>query len=107
VTDTISIASLTVAGQAWGAVNDQSDEFSKHPNDGLIGMAFGTIAQSRQPTFFENLIKEQKIAAPLFSVHLSRHERRGSSVRFFIVANCPKGDVSLRAVSSDRCALVV
>lgn len=62
-------------------MNNKSDEFNRQPNDGLIGMAFGTIAQSRQSTFFENLIKERKLAAPLFSVHLSRHEERGSSVR--------------------------
>jgi aspartyl protease len=81
VTDVVSISGLTVKSQAFGAANNQSHEFGKQKNDGLIGMAFGTIAQSRQPTFFENLIKERKIAAPLFSVHLSRHEERGSSVR--------------------------
>jgi hypothetical protein len=83
VTDVVSIAGLTITSQAFGSVNNQSDEFGKQPNDGLIGMAFGTIAQSHQPTFFENLIKEHKIAAPLFSVHLSRHEETGSSVRIF------------------------
>lgn len=81
MTDVVSIAGLTITSQAFGSVNSQSDEFGKQPNDGLIGMAFGTIAQSRQPTFFENLIKERKIAFPLFSVHLSRHEEKGSSVR--------------------------
>ena len=82
MTDVVSIAGLTIKTQAFGSVNNQSYEFGKQPNDGLIGMAFGTIAQSRQSTFFENLIKERgKIAAPLFSVHLSRHEERGSSVR--------------------------
>lgn len=81
VTDVISIAGLSIKNQAFGSVNNQSYEFRKQPNDGLIGMAFGTIAQSRQPTFFENLIKERgKIAAPFFSVHLSRHEERSSSV---------------------------
>ena len=81
MTDVVSIAGLTIRNQAFGSVNNQSSEFDKQPNDGLIGMAFGTIAQSRQPTFFENLIKERRIAAPLFSVHLSRHEERSSSVR--------------------------
>ena len=65
--------------------NNEPVEFIKQPNDGLIGMAFGTIAQSRQLTFFENLIKEHNIAAPLFSVHLSRHEERGSSVCILIL----------------------
>jgi len=77
VTDVVSIPGLTINNQAFGSVNNQSYEFVKQPNDGLIGVAFGTIAQSRQPTFFENLIKERKIAAPLFSV-TSRATRRGA-----------------------------
>jgi hypothetical protein len=81
VNDAVFVAGLSVAGQAFISVNNKSDEFNREPNDGLIGMAFGSIAQSRQSTFFENLIKERKLAAPLFSVHLSRHEERGSSVR--------------------------
>ena len=52
---------------------------------GLIRMAFGTIAQSRRPTFFESLIAQRKLPAPLFSVHLSRHEENGSSVCFLSV----------------------
>lgn len=83
--DVVFVAGLSVAGQAFISVNNKSDEFNRQPNDGLIGMAFGTIAQSRQSTFFENLIKERKLAAPLFSVHLSRHEERGSSVRSPVV----------------------
>ncbi|KAI0256411.1 aspartic peptidase domain-containing protein [Lactifluus subvellereus] len=82
VTDVVSIAGLTIANQAFGAVNNRSEEFGKQPNDGLIGMAFGTIAQCQQPTFFENLIKARKLPAPLFSVHLSRHAEEGSSVCF-------------------------
>lgn len=43
-------------------------------------MAFGTIAQSKKPTFFENLIEQKKVAAPLFSVHLTRNQASGSEV---------------------------
>ncbi|KAH9062437.1 aspartic peptidase domain-containing protein [Lactarius vividus] len=82
VTDVVSIAGLAVADQAFGAVGARSDDMDKQPNDGLIGMAFGTIAQSRRATFFESLIAQRKLAAPLFSVHLSRHEESGSSVCF-------------------------
>jgi hypothetical protein len=104
VTDVVSIAGLTIAGQAFGLPNNESVEFSKQANDGLIGMAFGTIAQSRQPTFFENLIKEHKIAAPLFSVHLSRHEERGSSVRILFAFSCIG---LLTWFYSNRCVLAV
>lgn len=71
---------MSVAGQAFGAVSARSDGMERLPNDGLIGMAFGTIAQSRRSTFFESLIAQRKLPAPLFSVHLSRHEESGSSV---------------------------
>ncbi len=80
VTDVVSIAGLTVAGQAFGAVSARLDDMDKQPSDGLIGMAFGTIAQSRRPTFFESLIAQRKLPAPLFSMHLSRHQESGSSM---------------------------
>lgn len=62
-----------------------SDEFNGYPNDGLLGMAFGSIAQSKQPTFFERLLDEKKVAAPLFSVHLERNHPTGSEVCVVVV----------------------
>lgn len=79
-TDLVSIGSLAISDQAFGAVSRESDDFNDSPNDGLMGLAFGTIAQSKKPTFFENLIQAQKVAAPLFSVHLTRNQASGSEV---------------------------
>jgi hypothetical protein len=79
-TDIVSIGSLAVATQSFGAVSSESDDFNDAPNDGLIGLAFGTIAQSKKPTFFENLIAAKKVAAPIFSVHLTRNQASGSEV---------------------------
>ncbi|KAI0259259.1 aspartic peptidase domain-containing protein [Gloeopeniophorella convolvens] len=79
-TDTVELAGLRVPAQAFGAVSAQTDDFAHQPNDGLIGMAFGTIAQTRRPPFFENLIRARALAAPIFSVHLARHEETGSAV---------------------------
>jgi hypothetical protein len=76
------MAGLTVEDQAFGAVNSESSDFTDYPNDGLLGMAFGTIAQSKKPTFFENLMQEKKLVAPLFSVHLARSQEMGSEARF-------------------------
>jgi len=81
VTDVVALAGLTVPNQAFGAVSARSGEMDRLPNDGLLGMAFGSIAQSRRRPFFENLVAQAKVPAPLFSVHLSRHEESGSSVR--------------------------
>ena len=77
------MADLTVEGQTFGAVRSESSDFNEYPNDGLLGMAFGTIAQSKKPTFFENLIHQRKLAAPSFSVHLARNQEIGSEVCVF------------------------
>jgi hypothetical protein len=44
------------------------------PNSGLLGLTFGAIAESRKPTVSECLIQENKLAAPLFSVHSEGRE---------------------------------
>jgi hypothetical protein len=79
-TDVVSVGSLAIAAQSFGAVSHETEDFNDAPNDGLIGLAFGTIAQSKKPTFFENLIEAKKVAAPLFSVHLTRNQASGSQV---------------------------
>ncbi|EIM83394.1 pepsinogen A, partial [Stereum hirsutum FP-91666 SS1] len=81
-TDVVSIGGLTVQKQAFGAVNQESEDFHSSPNDGLIGMAFGSIASSGKPTFFENLMMERQLAAPIFSIHLTRNQVQGSEVCF-------------------------
>ncbi|KAJ6609854.1 aspartic peptidase domain-containing protein [Mycena sp. CBHHK59/15] len=80
--DAVSVAGLNVQDQYFGAVSQVSDEFNDLPNDGLFGMAFGTIAQSGKPTFFETLIKRNMLPAPMFSVHLARNQVKGSEVCF-------------------------
>ena len=76
--DTVSLGQLKVYNQSFGAVSSVSDNFAYAPNDGLVGMAFGTISNSQQPTFFENVIPQ--LAAPLFSVYMTRGQPRGSEV---------------------------
>ncbi|KAJ7287595.1 aspartic peptidase domain-containing protein [Mycena rebaudengoi] len=71
--DVVSIAGLQISDQYFGAVSMVSEDFNGLPNDGLLGLAFGSIAQSKKPTFFESLIERNMIPAPMFSVHLSRH----------------------------------
>ncbi|KAG8874833.1 hypothetical protein FRB97_005629 [Tulasnella sp. 331] len=78
--DRVAIGNLVIDKQYFGAVNQESNDFEDSPNDGLIGMAFSSIASCGEPTFFENLISSSRIAAPLFSVHLARSQSRGSQL---------------------------
>ncbi|TDL26248.1 acid protease [Rickenella mellea] len=80
--DVVSVGSLTIESQSIGAVTSESQDFQDYPNSGLLGLAFGTIASSKKPTFFENLLAERRIAAPFFSVHLTRNQEKGSEVCF-------------------------
>jgi hypothetical protein len=78
--DVVSVQGLSVQKQAFGAVTSASDDFNGYPNSGLLGLAFSSISASQQPTFFENLIREKQVAAPVFSVHMTRGQETGSEV---------------------------
>ena len=71
---------LSIDNQKFGAVISKSGDFNNYPNSGILGLAFSSIAASGQLTFIENLIMKERLAAPLFSVHLERGKEIGSEV---------------------------
>jgi hypothetical protein len=78
-TDDVMISGLKVANQTFGLVSFRSDEFDQYPNDGLLGLAFGSISTTKSRTFFENLIAAGQVN-PWFSIFLTRGEEDGSEV---------------------------
>ncbi|KAJ3992647.1 aspartic peptidase domain-containing protein [Lentinula boryana] len=78
--DTVAIAGTAVRNQTFGVVYRESEDFQEYPNDGILGMAFGTIAQSRGLTVFETMMKQGKLKWPCFSVHLARGQETGSEM---------------------------
>lgn len=78
--ETVSMAGLTVTNQTIGLVDTESHDFDGYPNSGILGLAFSTIATFGQPTLFENLMMNQQVLMPFFSVHLSRRQKAGSEV---------------------------
>ena len=78
--ETVSLAGLGVNGQYFGAVSSESDDFHSNPNSGVLGMAFSSIANSGEPTLFENLVKSGKVANSYFGFHLTRRQTQGSQV---------------------------
>ena len=81
-TDNVGFGTATVSGQTFCAVHQESSDLNDEPNSGLLGMAFGSIAQSGKPTFFENLLAQKRLAQSVFSVHLTRTRETGSQVCF-------------------------
>lgn len=53
----------------------------RYPSSGLFGLAFQSISRMNAPNFFENLLSAHKLAAGIFSMHLTRGQEEGSQVR--------------------------
>ncbi|KAG8692026.1 Type I transmembrane sorting receptor [Ceratobasidium sp. 395] len=70
-TDTVSMAGLTVPEQFFSAVTEESDSFAKDPSDGLMGLAFSSISNLNQSTFFENLKPAGAIKEAVFAFKLA------------------------------------
>ncbi|KAI0630244.1 aspartic peptidase domain-containing protein [Trametes polyzona] len=67
--DTVGIGNTAVANQTFCAVTKVSNDLDDEPVSGLLGLAFGSIAQaSNDSTFFENLLESKALAASVFSV---------------------------------------
>ena len=78
--DTVSLGALSVEQQSFIAVRAESQDFMDYPSSGLIGLAFRSISRMKAPTFFESLLSERKLAAGIFSTHLTRGQEDGSQV---------------------------
>ena len=78
--DVVSVGQLTVTNQTFCAARRQSEDFDSGPTSGLLGLAFGSIAVSRKPTFFENLLEQKRLDQAAFSVYMTRKKEQGSEV---------------------------
>ncbi len=71
---------MTVKNQTICAVHEVSDDLNDEDISGILGLAFSIISDTKQPTFFENLLAQEMLPAPVFSVHLTRAHPNGSEV---------------------------
>ncbi|KAG8910150.1 hypothetical protein FRC01_006520 [Tulasnella sp. 417] len=78
-TDAVTVAGLTVARQAFGAVDREFNGFSG-PNAGLMGLGFPANAVSNSKPFFINLAESGGLASNLFSFFMSRGGADGSEL---------------------------
>lgn len=69
--DTVSVAGLSAADTNVISLTS-AQGFNTSQSNSLLGMGFSQIAQSKQPTFFENLISQGKVDVPEFSFYLGR-----------------------------------
>ncbi|NWV93861.1 PEPA protein, partial [Machaerirhynchus nigripectus] len=81
--DTINVAGINVRNQIFGlAETEPGDVFYYTPFDGILGLAFPSIASSGATPVFDNMMMENLVDRHLFSVYLSRDSQDGSFVLF-------------------------
>ncbi|NWR07920.1 PEPA protein, partial [Paradoxornis webbianus] len=81
--DTVDVAGINVRNQIFGlAETEPGDFFYYTPFDGILGLAFPSIASSGATPVFDNMMMENLVDRNLFSVYLSRDSQGGSFVLF-------------------------
>ncbi|XP_050754472.1 pepsin A-like [Gymnogyps californianus] len=86
--DTVTVADIKVLNQIFGlAETEPGDFFYYSPFDGILGLAFPSIASSGATPVFDNMMTEGLVAKDLFSVYLSKDGQSGSFVLFGAIDN--------------------
>ncbi|XP_078514914.1 pepsin A-like [Lissotriton helveticus] len=80
--DTVQVGGLTVTNQVFGLAYTEADFFSSMPFDGILGVAYPSIASDSATPVFDNMWSQGLLAQDLFSVYLSANGASGSVVIF-------------------------
>lgn len=102
-TDTVSVGSTSVPGQAVELAKKVSAQFqSDTASDGLLGLAFSninTVKPDKQQTFFDNA--KSSLSSPLFTAVL-KHQAPGSYDFGYIDNSKYTGSISYTPVDSSQ-----
>ncbi|XP_056128795.1 pepsin A-like [Lampris incognitus] len=80
--DTVEVGGVSVANQVFGLSQTEAPFMAHMVADGILGLAFQSIASDNVVPVFDNMIKQNLVAQPLFSVYLSSDAQKGSEVVF-------------------------
>ncbi|KFQ90889.1 Pepsin A, partial [Nipponia nippon] len=81
--DTVRVAGIDVVNQIFGLSETEPGYFFYYaPFDGILGLAYPSIASSGATPVFDNMMLEDLVSSDLFSVYLSNNEQKGSFVLF-------------------------
>ncbi|XP_034446257.1 pepsin A-like [Hippoglossus hippoglossus] len=81
-TDTVEVGGLTVTNQVFGISQTEAPFMAHMKADGILGLAFQTIASDNVVPVFDNMISQNLVSQPMFSVYLSSKSQQGSEVVF-------------------------
>jgi hypothetical protein len=86
VQDTIHIGDLVVENQIFAECTEFPADVTNEPMDGLLGLGFASIANTRANTVLDNLFAQKQITQKVFSFYLNRfllldHENKSLTKR--------------------------
>nr|AAB35842.1 pepsinogen A [turtles, Peptide, 361 aa] [Testudines] len=81
--DNVQVGGLVDTNQIFGlSETEPGSTFYYAPMDGILGLAYPSIASSGATPVFDNMMSEGLVSQDLFSVYLSSDEQSGSFVMF-------------------------
>ncbi|XP_008158553.1 pepsin A [Eptesicus fuscus] len=81
--DTVQVAGIADTNQIFGLSETEPGSFLYYaPFDGILGLAYPSIASSGATPVFDNMWNQGLISQDLFSVYLSPNDQSGSVVMF-------------------------
>ncbi|KAM3872253.1 pepsin A-like [Diretmus argenteus] len=80
--DTVQVGGITVANQVFGMTETEAPFMASMQADGILGLAFQSIASDNVVPVFDNMVKQNAVPQPFFSVYLSGNVEKGSEVIF-------------------------
>ncbi|XP_028266295.1 pepsin A-like [Parambassis ranga] len=80
--DTVEVGGISVANQVFGLSQTEAAFMASMEADGILGLAFQSIASDNVVPVFDNMISQGLVSQPIFSVYLSSDSAQGSEVVF-------------------------
>ncbi|PIO27453.1 hypothetical protein AB205_0189340 [Aquarana catesbeiana] len=81
--DTVQVGNIQITNQIFGLSQSEPGSFLYYsPFDGILGLAFPSLASSQATPVFDNMWNQGLIPQDLFSVYLSSQGQSGSFVLF-------------------------
>ncbi|TBU62201.1 acid protease [Dichomitus squalens] len=96
--DTVTVGGITVSGQVFAAVNQESSEFLSEPMDGIMGMGLPALSSLKTTPFFYTAMKQGSVAQNTFAFKLAQS---GSELTLGGTNNASfTGDIEFHKLSS-------
>ncbi|RXM90681.1 Pepsin A [Acipenser ruthenus] len=76
--DTVKVADIVVPKQEFGlSVSEPGNAFYYAPFDGIVGLAYPSIASGKATPLFDNMMSQHLVSQDLFSFYLNRYKQIG------------------------------